>query len=276
MCVGNDISNSVWEPVGLKPWKKPDRHSTYSQREEYIKAKYDKRVFLNPPVDDENQSEEDMDRWGAALMQAVEKDDVLGALTALAHGALACFVPSEVVCHPDLKRFPLHTAARNGSFVCTVLLVMNGADIAERNEDGFNAAELASQNFHDDIELFLVRRLDLLVSRGLKNAAKHDGIASVNSTDSPASQPELHSLSHDLSDVAVALESEGGDVTRDGIDTGVRSASADDDDSFGEFEDYARSAVAVADPPLDSIPEEAPKDLEATPPSLSSKKENKQ
>lgn len=254
LLAGNDISNSVWEAVDLKPWKKPEPSSTYSQREEFIRAKYDKRLFLNPPVDENTQSEEDIDMWCTALMVAVEKDNIVGALTALAHGALACFVPSEVVCHPDLKRFPLHAAARSGSFLCMVLLVMNGADIAERNEDGFNAAELASQNCHDDIELFLVRRLEIMMSRGNKSTGRPDGIASFLSTDSHAARLEV-SDSHDLT---LAAE-------HDSIAVCGEFNRAVDENAFGEFEEYVRSAET-----LNAIPEEN------MPSSAQSKKESKQ
>lgn len=155
--------------------RRPDRHSTYSARDEFIRAKYDKRAFLHPPLPEQWDSEAELEKWGAALLLACESGDVGGALNAIAHGATTCFVPSEVVCHPSLKRYPLHVSARYGSFICAVLLAANGADINERDAEGRSVSEIAAQYGHDDIEAFVVRRVEVLRERA---GSKHPiGIA---------------------------------------------------------------------------------------------------
>jgi len=162
--VGNDCCNSVWEANVPPDWKRLSRMSNYTDRERFIRAKYERKSFLDPLDGDPTMGMDDetLRKWSDALVEACQKDDVTGLIRALARGATACFVPAEVVLHPDIKRMPLHVAAAHGSHICVVLLVENGADVIERDEEGRNPAEIAEQHDHRDIALFLRRRMELI------------------------------------------------------------------------------------------------------------------
>uniref|UniRef100_A0A8C3JLR0 Uncharacterized protein n=1 Tax=Calidris pygmaea TaxID=425635 RepID=A0A8C3JLR0_9CHAR len=59
---------------------------------------------------------------------------------------------------------PLHDAAENGELECCQILVVNGADLSVRDQDGYTAADLADYNGHSHCAQYL-RTVENMVLR---------------------------------------------------------------------------------------------------------------
>lgn len=77
--LGNVAFNSIWEACVSAEWKKPRPHDSHAVRDRFIRAKYQRRMFL---AQDQLLSTPD-----ESLAAACRTDDVIAALTAIAHGA---------------------------------------------------------------------------------------------------------------------------------------------------------------------------------------------
>lgn len=156
LLIGNALSNTIWEAlVPSNSVKKPDRNSSYSERDKFIRAKYEKRLFLDPPYH-ENLTDEELTAWVNVLIQGSANGTPTDMLNALAHG---------VDLTVDVKnKYPLHLACQKGSLICVYLLVMNGIDIFERNESGSLSSEIAESYGHMEIASLLKKRQDMIKS----------------------------------------------------------------------------------------------------------------
>ena len=135
--------------------KKPDRNSSYSERDKFIRAKYEKRLFLDPPYH-ENLTDKELTSWVNLIIQGSVNGTPTDILNALAHG---------VDLTVDVKnKYPLHLACHKGSLICVYLLVMNGIDIFERNESGSLSSEIAESCGHNEIASLLKKRQDMMKS----------------------------------------------------------------------------------------------------------------
>lgn len=151
--------------------KKPDRNSSYSERDKFIRAKYEQRLFLNPPFQ-ENLSPEELVHWVNVLIQGCVDGTPVDILNALAHG---------VDFSVDLRgKFPLHLACQKGSLICVYLLVMNGVDILVQNESGYTCHDLAEFHGHSDIASFLKKRQELAKVAPKRNEQTHSETLPIN------------------------------------------------------------------------------------------------
>jgi hypothetical protein len=146
------MCNHIWEASVPKAFKKPDLNSPYSERDKFIRAKYDQRLFLDPPFE-ENQSEEELTRWVDLLVQGCVDGNPGDVLNALAHGV----DPGDQV----MGRYPVHLASQRGSLVCVYLLVMNGFDLSDQDASGLTSLEIAEAHEHAAIASFLRKRQEL-------------------------------------------------------------------------------------------------------------------
>lgn len=159
---GNQASNSVWQANVLSGFSCPHPGVTRENRENFIRAKYQHKLFLAAPII--NSMGEELGSL-EILVTACKCNDLSAAMYALAHGAdinasflvkfdspivsalLGLPLISKVVDSPlpnknhdvmdrceatnpgEFMCTALHVAARHGNIDVMVLLVMNGADM---------------------------------------------------------------------------------------------------------------------------------------------------
>lgn len=124
--IGNATANSIWEqnPRGRC---KPTQESSREEREAWIRAKYEQRLFLAPLPAAEA-------ALGERLLRAVQEEDLQAVLLLLAHSR------KEQLCHGDARRrTALHVACERALLVITQLLVWYGADVGARDAEGRTA-----------------------------------------------------------------------------------------------------------------------------------------
>lgn len=113
--IGNGRASKIWEFKEMKA-----QHSTMGGAKEFIRDKYEKRLFTQEP--EENRPVEPEDIVNAAL-----KDDLVLMATFVARYDRGCLnLPS-----PSRKGYTaLHAAAESGSAALCEFLLLNGANAA--------------------------------------------------------------------------------------------------------------------------------------------------
>lgn len=135
MAIGNHMANSIWEKC-TEGHQKPTREATREQRESWIRAKYEQKVFVAPlPTRDEKPGEV----TPAQLVSAVNDKDLPKLLLLLAHST-----KEQLNVHSQTQN-PLHVACRLGEVVMTQLLVWYGSDVNAKDLQGQTAVMLAQQ-----------------------------------------------------------------------------------------------------------------------------------
>ncbi|KAB5546606.1 hypothetical protein PHYPO_G00073990 [Pangasianodon hypophthalmus] len=135
MAIGNHMANSTWEKC-TQGRQKPTREATREQRESWIRAKYEQKVFVAPlPTQDESPGEV----TSSQLLSAVTSKDLPRLLLLLAHST------KEQLNVPLQSQSPLHAACQLGDVVMTQLLVWYGSDVKAKNPQGQTALMLAQQ-----------------------------------------------------------------------------------------------------------------------------------
>uniref|UniRef100_A0A8B9DQE5 ArfGAP with GTPase domain, ankyrin repeat and PH domain 2 n=1 Tax=Anser cygnoides TaxID=8845 RepID=A0A8B9DQE5_ANSCY len=124
--IGNATANSIWEknPQGRC---KPTPESSREERESWIRAKYEQRLFLAPLPAAEAP-------LGEQLLQAVQEKDLEAVLLLLAHSKKEQLGVSD-----KDRRTALHLACDMALVVITQLLVWYGADVRARDGQGRTA-----------------------------------------------------------------------------------------------------------------------------------------
>ncbi|XP_069762151.1 arf-GAP with GTPase, ANK repeat and PH domain-containing protein 1-like isoform X2 [Narcine bancroftii] len=132
--IGNEMANSVWER-STQGRNKPTPESTREERENWIRAKYEQKLFVTPlkyrdvPI-------------GKQLIRAVVEKDLHNILLLLAHAKKEhineCTEDKE-------KRTALHLACELKDVVITQLLVWYGIDVKARDANGKTALHHARQ-----------------------------------------------------------------------------------------------------------------------------------
>ncbi|XP_063319064.1 arf-GAP with GTPase, ANK repeat and PH domain-containing protein 3 isoform X2 [Pelmatolapia mariae] len=123
--IGNAMANSVWEGA-FEGYTKPGSDSTREEKERWIRAKYEQKLFLvGLPQSDVP--------LGQQLLRAVVEDDLRLVVLLLAHGTKE--EVNETYGDGD-GRTALHLSCAMANVVITQLLIWYGVDVKSRDARG--------------------------------------------------------------------------------------------------------------------------------------------
>ncbi|KAG8452555.1 hypothetical protein GDO86_004369 [Hymenochirus boettgeri] len=140
--IGNEMANSIWE-ISTQGKTKPAPDCSREERESWIRAKYEQRLFLAP-----------LKSPGIPLVRqlfrAVQDKDLGNVLLLLAHSNKEQI---NGITGDKERRTALHVACEQGHIVITQLLVWYGIDVNSRDNSGhtalFYAKKVGSQECVD-------------------------------------------------------------------------------------------------------------------------------
>lgn len=137
--IGNHMANSIWESC-TQGRSKPTPNATREERESWIRAKYEQRVFVAPLSAPGSDTQEGcLPGW---LLSAVTEKDLARLLVLLAHSSKEQ-INLQPTGGPSPPRTALHAACQLGDVVMTQLLVWYGSDVTARDPQGQTALTLA-------------------------------------------------------------------------------------------------------------------------------------
>ncbi|XP_024144833.1 arf-GAP with GTPase, ANK repeat and PH domain-containing protein 1 isoform X1 [Oryzias melastigma] len=132
--IGNEVANSVWE-ANAQGRMKPGPDATREERERWIRAKYEQRLFLAPlPSTDLS--------LGQQLLRATAEEDQRSVVLLLAHGSRQ---QVNETCGDGDGRNALHLASLKGNVILAQLLIWYGVDLMARDACGNSAMAYARQ-----------------------------------------------------------------------------------------------------------------------------------
>ncbi|XP_075685724.1 arf-GAP with GTPase, ANK repeat and PH domain-containing protein 1 isoform X7 [Rhinoderma darwinii] len=144
--IGNELANSVWEGSS-QGHVKPCSESPREEKERWIRAKYEQKLFLAPltcrdlPL-------------GQQLLRATAEEDLRIVILLLAHGSR-----EEVneTCGEGDRRTALHLACRKGNVLLVQLLIWYGVDVMARDFHGNTALAYAKQAVTSEVRDLLLQ-----------------------------------------------------------------------------------------------------------------------
>ncbi|XP_035006420.2 arf-GAP with GTPase, ANK repeat and PH domain-containing protein 1 isoform X2 [Hippoglossus stenolepis] len=132
--IGNELANSVWQ-ANAQGRLKPGPDASREERERWIRAKYEQRLFLaSLPGTDLS--------LGQQLLRATAEEDLRAVVLLLAHGSRQ---QVNETCGEGDGRSALHLSSRKGNVVVTQLLIWYGVDLMARDAHGNSAMAYARQ-----------------------------------------------------------------------------------------------------------------------------------
>jgi len=117
--IGNKLANSIWE-ANLKNRVKPQSNCSSSERERWIREKYEQKLYLPPLTLNPSQIKTN-------LIDAIHQSDLYTVILILAHRKLTT---------DDLNSSLLHLAASQGNVTIVQLLLWYGVDPFALNSNG--------------------------------------------------------------------------------------------------------------------------------------------
>ncbi|KAI3370206.1 hypothetical protein L3Q82_024981 [Scortum barcoo] len=188
--IGNHMVNSIWEARTLGHCK-PAPDATREERESWIRAKYEQKLFvapLPPPTPGEGP---DITLSGRLLL-AVMEHNLPKLLLLLAHctkedinAPLSLALSSRSLMALRLPGSALHAACQQGDVVMTQLLVWYGCDVRYRDHQGQTALALARSAGSQEC-------VDILLQYGCPNEPATVGFATAATSSFPvAMTPSL-------------------------------------------------------------------------------------
>ncbi|XP_073489756.1 arf-GAP with GTPase, ANK repeat and PH domain-containing protein 1 isoform X7 [Aquarana catesbeiana] len=144
--IGNELGNSIWEGSS-QGHVKPCSESPREEKERWIRAKYEQKLFLAPlPCRDLP--------LGQQLLRATAEEDLRTVILLLAHGSR-----EEVneTCGEGDRRTSLHLACRKGNVVLVQLLIWYGVDVMARDFHGNTALAYAKQAVTPEVRELLLQ-----------------------------------------------------------------------------------------------------------------------
>ncbi|KAM4697342.1 arf-GAP with GTPase, ANK repeat and PH domain-containing protein 1 isoform 2-T2 [Rhinophrynus dorsalis] len=144
--IGNELANSVWEGSS-QGHVKPCSESPREEKERWIRAKYEQKLFLAP------QTCRDLP-LGQQLLRATAEEDLRAVILLLAHGSR-----EEVneTCGEGDRRTALHLACHKGNVVVVQLLIWYGVDVMARDFHGNTALAYAKQAVTSEVRELLLQ-----------------------------------------------------------------------------------------------------------------------
>ncbi|KAJ8016995.1 hypothetical protein DPEC_G00013170 [Dallia pectoralis] len=142
--IGNHLANSIWES-NTQGRRKPAPNATREERESWIRAKYEQRVFV-APLSPRNGAGPGDTSMSGRLLSAVTERDLPGLLLLLAHSNKEEMNTAEAGgggTSQSHRHSALHAACQLGDVVMTQLLVWYGSDVNARDPNGQTALSLA-------------------------------------------------------------------------------------------------------------------------------------
>uniref|UniRef100_A0A8C7FIB8 ArfGAP with GTPase domain, ankyrin repeat and PH domain 2 n=1 Tax=Oncorhynchus kisutch TaxID=8019 RepID=A0A8C7FIB8_ONCKI len=192
--IGNHLANSIWESH-TQGRHKPTPNATREERESWIRAKYEQRMFVAPLPAPSSTGPGDT-AMSVCLLSAVTERDLPRFLLLLAHSnkdqintALSTGgAPSHTQPHTAL-----HAACQLGDVVMTQLLVWYGSDVKASDPQGQTALTMARKTGSKECA-------DILLQHGCPNE-----VSPVSPTGPTLGLSRRSSTSHDGSDFPLLL-----------------------------------------------------------------------